>query len=118
MISYSNRYEPSAPLFMKYSLLPIDKVSIFQTFLFMFKFENANKTFPILFIIFLILTFTLNPLGKEIMSMHIATSLKSSLYYLFYFLLGQFLFLSLYCTAAPFVHLYYFVLFLLNCQPD
>ena len=46
MISQSNRYEPSAPLFIKYSLLPIDKVNILQTCLFMFKFKKCKQDIP------------------------------------------------------------------------
>ena len=46
MITHSNRYEPSAPLFIKYSLLPIDKVNVFQTCLFMFKFDKCKEDIP------------------------------------------------------------------------
>ena len=46
MISFSNRYEPSAPLFVKYSLLPIDKVNILQTCLFMYTFKNCIHDIP------------------------------------------------------------------------
>ena len=46
MISHSNRFEPSAPLFIKYSLLPIDKVNVLQTCLFMFKFKNCKQDLP------------------------------------------------------------------------
>ena len=46
MISHSNRYEPSAPLFVKYSLLPIDKVNVLQTCLFMYKFKNCKDNIP------------------------------------------------------------------------
>ena len=40
---------PSAPLFMKYSLLSIDKVNVFQTCLFMFKFKNCKQDIPFSF---------------------------------------------------------------------
>ena len=46
MISHANRYEPSAPLFIKYSLLSVNKINIFQTCLFMFKFKNLIQDLP------------------------------------------------------------------------
>ncbi|XP_061576185.1 uncharacterized protein LOC133442243 [Cololabis saira] len=46
MISHANRYEPSAPLFINYSLLSINKINIFKTCLFMFKFKNYIQNLP------------------------------------------------------------------------
>lgn len=52
MISHSSRYAPSAPIFSKYQLLPIDKVNVFQTCLFLHKFiyRKQDLTFNNFFI--------------------------------------------------------------------
>ena len=45
-ISHSNRYAPSAPLFKKYKVLPIDKVNVYQTCLLMHKFIYRKQDLP------------------------------------------------------------------------
>lgn len=45
-ISHSNRYAPSAPLYNKFKVLPIDKVNIYQTCLFMHKFIYRKQDLP------------------------------------------------------------------------
>jgi len=53
-ISHSNRYAPSAPLYNKFKVLPIDKVNIYQTCLLMQKFiyrkQDLLDSFQNLFI--------------------------------------------------------------------
>ncbi len=45
-ISHSNRYAPSAPLYNKFKVLPIDKVNIYQTCLLMHKFIYRKQDLP------------------------------------------------------------------------
>ena len=45
-ISHSNRYAPSAPLFINYSILPIHKLNIYQICLFIHKFIYRNQDLP------------------------------------------------------------------------
>lgn len=47
MISHSNYYEPSAPLFRQYSLLTMEKLNIYQTCLFIFKVLNHKQSLPV-----------------------------------------------------------------------
>ena len=56
MISHSHRYAPSEPLFRKYCILPIDKVNIYQTHLFIHKFINKKEDLPDTFQNFFIFT--------------------------------------------------------------
>ena len=46
MISHSHRLAPSEPLFRRYSILPIDKLNIYQTHLFIHKFINKKEDLP------------------------------------------------------------------------
>ncbi len=48
-IFHANRFATSAPLFRKYSLLPIDKLNDSQTCLFIFKFLNCKQDLPVTF---------------------------------------------------------------------
>ncbi len=45
-ISHSNRYAPSAPLYNKFKVLPIDKVNIYQTCLLMHTFIYRKQDLP------------------------------------------------------------------------
>ena len=46
MISHSHRYAPSAPLFKRYSLLPIERINTYQTQMFLHKFKYKPEDLP------------------------------------------------------------------------
>lgn len=46
LISHSNRYAPSAPLFISYAILTINKLNIYQTCLFIHKFIYNKELLP------------------------------------------------------------------------
>ncbi len=49
LISHSTRYAPSAPLFVKYQLLSVDKMNTYLTCLFIHKFIYRKQDLPITF---------------------------------------------------------------------